>query len=556
MEQHENINASKKVLFNGHITLNSINEFSTACSEAGFENNDIIKLFAALRLKYPKKYEIPYELGHIYAAEGDLYQAALCFAQSLDLSSESCDENDMLFYLFSQISNAEEKFELMYRIAIADSISIQLRYRIFYEIIYSNFVGIGVNNASYNINELFSKIIHLITEKNIQYNKHNSNDGSKNVILMPSQFLGPLHGPTQTTLVIANSLVEMGYEPIIIASNPIQFDKKYTTPSCLLHPNIVSSYNRNATFHIDESGIKCEQGVHQFSTIVNRGNEYPFVHLNGSFDEKIAFLPNLLEDFIKKNTPIIAIGSPHLHAEIMAMYINVYLLPCSFSLPMTENCHSILCRNIKDSESKKAKEYKYELIESRFPYGIRFNALNDGASNLDTTKASQISFSLVGGRLELEIEDIMMVRLSEIQKVYPDAIFKFIGVDGNDKFKNRLSNYISLTNCVFTGFVKDIKLELIKTHFYLNPKRNGGGTSVLEALSLSIPTICFKSGDGYHTAGDFFSFDDNLEALTFISKYLNDSEFKKNVTAECIHSYILNTDVKKVINDLTRGRLS
>lgn len=556
MKQHENISTAKKMLLNGHITLNSVNEFSVACSEAGFKNDYIIKFLSTLRLKHPRKYEIPYELGHIYAAKGDLYQAALFFAQSLDLSVESCDENDMLFYLFSQISNVEEKFELMYRIAIADSISIQLRYRIFYEIIYSNFVGVGVENANCNINKLFSKIICLITENNVQYNEQNSNDGSKNVILMPSQFLSPLHGPTQTTLVIANSLVEMGYEPIIIASNPIQFDKKYTTPSCLFHPSIVSSYNKNATFYIDESGIKSGQGVHQFSTIVNRGNEYPFVHLNGSFDEKIAFLPNLLEDFIKKNTPIIAIGSPHLHAEIMAMYINVYLLPCNFSLPMTENCHSILCRNIKDSELKQVEEYKYELIESRFPYGLRFNALNDDASNLDTTKTPQISFSLVGGRLELEVEDIMMVRLSEIQKVYPDAIFKFIGVDGNDKFKDRLSKYISLNNCFFTGFVKDIKLEIIKTHFYLNPKRNGGGTSVLEALSLSIPTICFKSGDGYHTAGDFFSFDDNLEILKFISKYLNDSEFKKNVTAECLHSYILNTDVKKVINDLTRGRLS
>lgn len=556
MKQHENISTAKKMLLNGHITLNSVNEFSVACSEAGFKNDYIIKFLSTLRLKHPRKHEIPYELGHIYAAKGDLYQAALFFAQSLDLSVESCDENDMLFYLFSQISNVEEKFELMYRIAIADSISIQLRYRIFYEIIYSNFVGVGVKNANCNINKLFSKIICLITENNVQYNEQNSNDGSKNVILMPSQFLSPLHGPTQTTLVIANSLVEMGYEPIIIASNPIQFDKKYTTPSCLFHPSIVSSYNKNATFYIDESGIKSGQGVHQFSTIVNRGNEYPFVHLNGSFDEKIAFLPNLLEDFIKKNTPIIAIGSPHLHAEIMAMYINVYLLPCNFSLPMTENCHSILCRNIKDSELKQVEEYKYELIESRFPYGLRFNALNDDTSNLDTTKTPQISFSLVGGRLELEVEDIMMVRLSEIQKVYPDAIFKFIGVDGNDEFKDRLSKYISLNNCFFTGFVKDIKLEIIKTHFYLNPKRNGGGTSVLEALSLSIPTICFKSGDGYHTAGDFFSFDDNLEILKFISKYLNDSEFKKNVTAECLHSYILNTDVKKVINDLTRGRLS
>lgn len=549
------IESKKNKLLDGFISINLLSELSNEFAGNGDSLDELIAFLTELSSIYQDRYEILFELAHAHAVKGNVFISAVFLAESLTLSPESFEGNDTLFYLFEQINDEDERFDLMLRVALTENISNQLRYKIFYEILNFQFLGIFKKEVDFKLLNLYSVIIESMPDKDFRFDF--SEEGcDKNVILMPSQFLGPLHGPTQTTLVIANELVLMGYNPIIVASNPIQFDKKYNQPSSRFHPNIFLEYNKKGRFQINEAEVRLENNSNSFSTIVNRGSEYPFFHLSGSFDEKISLLSKLLINILSTNTRIIAIGSPHLHAEIIAKHASVYLLPCNFSFPISKYTQSIICRELTDLDLNLSKSYKHKLVESRFPYGVRFKIGRDTKSDLKKYGLSNISFCLVGGRLITEIDESMLERLSVIQSNYPEAIFNFIGIDSNDDFKAKLSKFVNLDNCNFIGFTNNIKSEVLKSHFYLNPKRNGGGTSVLESLALEIPPICFKYGDGYHTAGEVFSFDNNEDVIAFIKKFNDEISFRSEVKKECERLYSLNTNVKKVIEDLTRGSIT
>ena len=118
----------------------------------------------------------------------------------------------------------------------------------------------------------------------------------------------------------------------------------------------------------------------------------------------------------------------------------------------------------------------------------------------------------------------------------PDAVEGFPAeLQSCSYFSGRVSNAIDLiANC----------------HFMLNPKRQGGGTSAIEALSLGIPVLTEAYGDVYQYIGDDFVFSSDKERLEFIQRYLTDEEFAAFYTQTCLDAAAKATDSSAIVQQL------
>lgn len=102
----------------------------------------------------------------------------------------------------------------------------------------------------------------------------------------------------------------------------------------------------------------------------------------------------------------------------------------------------------------------------------------------------------------------------------------------------------------FTGLVSNA-IELIGScHFMLNPKRQGGGTSAIEAMSLGIPVLTEPFGDVYQYIGDAFVCCNDDERVEFIRTYLSESECRSFYDEHCRAVYEAATDTVSLLQHL------
>ena len=85
---------------------------------------------------------------------------------------------------------------------------------------------------------------------------------------------------------------------------------------------------------------------------------------------------------------------------------------------------------------------------------------------------------------------------------------------------------------------------------YVNPKRLGGGFSVIEAFAKGIPGVYVKEGDVYTAGGDDFAVDDYNEMTDTIIKYMEDKEFYKTQAKKAKERAKLMTSSESALMDM------
>ncbi|MBC7005168.1 glycosyltransferase [Photobacterium sp. BZF1] len=361
-----------------------------------------------------------------------------------------------------------------------------------------------------------------------------------------SQFLGYNHGPTLTALTVANNLSDKGLRVGIICTNSFNFDLDIYSRN-IFKGNFIQEYSNHIIVNIEDNSYLGSSNK-DHSIMIYKGAEYPYYSLDGDL---LARSRSLLKELKNSQAYMISIGDSNLYADIVARYCDIYNLPCSFTAPRVNFEYPAICRQLTEYDGVTVDSFSKPLVETRFPYSTRFELSNNKKNKL---KDKNIKIALVGSRLEQELNHETLTRLSYLVKKMSKIRLVFIGVELTSTIRNALVSYnIPLGKVSCTGFVERIEKHLSDVHFYFNPRRKGGGTSVLEALALGIPPICFKYGDGFHTAGDYFGFEKDEDVLSFIES----SSLKRDeIKSECHNSYLLNTNVKQVITDLTRGEIT
>jgi glycosyltransferase involved in cell wall biosynthesis len=135
--------------------------------------------------------------------------------------------------------------------------------------------------------------------------------------------------------------------------------------------------------------------------------------------------------------------------------------------------------------------------------------------------------------------------LIAIKQQFPKSGFVFIGPDAIEGFPAQLESC-----SYFSGRVSNAIELIAKCHFMLNPRRQGGGTSAIEALSLGIPVLTEAYGDVYQYIGDDFVFSSNQHRLEFIQRYLTDAEFEAAFVQTCLDAAAKATDSSAIVQPL------
>lgn len=353
------------------------------------------------------------------------------------------------------------------------------------------------------------------------------------VVIFSNQFILLPHGPTQTVLDRCVTLVRSFGKKILLintADPPREITMPFFIPRLF---NYINEYTGIQS--IAYEGIYIP--FYQFEKVMPNETE---------MSEIISYIYNLKPSFV------FSIGGSNVTADLCSNFVPVATLPCSYDLPITEGTFRILGRsmNQRDHDLLNILDERTDLvIESEFTFKAR--PMGKNISRLDFgLKPRHFVFSIVGGRLADEVSGDFLLFLVSLLENNADIRILFIGLfgtydsicDQNIYFKNQ---------SVYVGFQDDISAYLNLSDAYLNPIRNGGGTSAAEALYLGIPVLTLPIGDVSYTVGPEFHIQDFNEVEIYIEK-CKDPQFMEKRRQLAIDRASVIFDSEKIVGDLIK----
>ncbi|KKL02404.1 glycosyltransferase family 1 protein [Rheinheimera mesophila] len=362
------------------------------------------------------------------------------------------------------------------------------------------------------------------------------------VILLTNQFVTSQHGPTLTVLNYASALKAMGKHPVVICCTSVAKSAHYLypLPAPLFFGTVRNEYFQdNMLFDLDTGK---HQPGHGGSAVKCWDQHFDFMQLTPMDDaEHLVDLVNVINQINPRF--IIGVGGLNPVLEFIAQNRPVLNVPCVTSLVTPLYAVPVLHRDLTEKDQKRIESLaiSHPVLTSRLPFRLR---------KFDCVKSSKVTdkviqFAIVGYRLEQEIRPDFIDTLLAIKNRFPQSGFVIIGPDAIESFPELLQSC-----SYFSGRVSNAIDLIAHCHFMLNPKRQGGGTSAIEALSLGIPVLTEAYGDVYQYIGDDFVFSSDQERLEFIQRYLTDSEFETAYIWTCLETAAKATDSSAIVQQL------
>lgn len=416
------------------------------------------------------------------------------------------------------------------------------QYLFYSQLMRANFSG---QSLAYDYAPLYRLMIEKFCQQSAEF-CHVSpliGDGNEEIVLLlTNQFVTAQHGPTLTILNYASALKAMGKHPVVICCTSVAKSGHYVypMPAPVFFGTVRNEYFEADTLFDLDTG---KQQAHAGGSVVKCWDQlFDFMQLTPMDDTD--HLTDLV-DVINQINPrfIIGVGGLNPVLEFIAQSRPVLNVPCVTSLVTPLYAVPVLHREQNDNDRKRveALALPHPVLTSRLPFRLR---------KFDCKKSSKvtdpvINFVVVGYRLEHEMRQDFFDTLITIKQQLPKSAFVFIGPDAIEGFPAQLESC-----SYFSGRVSNAIELIANCHFMLNPKRQGGGTSAIEALSLGIPVLTEAYGDVYQYIGDDFVFSTDQQRLDFIQRYLTDAEFEAAYVQTCLDAAARATDSSAIVQQL------
>ncbi len=330
------------------------------------------------------------------------------------------------------------------------------------------------------------------------------------IFITTQQFLNMKHGPTKTVLDRAYILKKL-YQNVVIINTAELLGGK---PLELLHGEF-GRYNKDL---LKAEKIKYKDEMFSF---VQLDNNMPNIENSREFLE-----------FVIKYKPlyIVNIGGNSLLMDICSKVvpvININTVPSS--LTCTKATVQVIGRQLTKKEENllallgKTKE---NVIVGRFTSSLKPQVNKYTRKELDIPE-EQFVMALIGGRLTQEVTQEFIDMIDQI--LQKDVMLIIIGTMDNYE-KICRNDSIFGKNAVYLGQQEDVLAILDLCDLYVNPKRTGGGTSVIEAMYKGCPAVTLNSGDVALGAGPDFCVDTYEEMQKQILRYMEDKEFYREMS--------------------------
>lgn len=138
---------------------------------------------------------------------------------------------------------------------------------------------------------------------------------------------------------------------------------------------------------------------------------------------------------------------------------------------------------------------------------------------------------IVGWRLDDEVSDDFLEMLAAVAGREPQIGIVFMG--RFRRFESCLRSHSKLRQCAYSlGEQQDALAVLECMDLYVNPKRQGGGSSVAEALSKGLPAVTLPIGDVSVAAGEAFCVDDYSSMEAQILSYAGNRSLYEEMSAK------------------------
>lgn len=348
------------------------------------------------------------------------------------------------------------------------------------------------------------------------------------VLVLTIQYLLPGHAPTNTVTERCKTLLEMGKEVYLINTT-----EQYTVRGCIPLFGVGLGKVRQEYYNKEEIQIG------EFSV--------PFLQLPKylPIEKCAAIVASVIREF--KPWYILSIGTGSMIADLCGRMVPCASMALAFStLPHTKNEMKLLGRQL--SQEEKSQKGMESVIEGRFTFELKKQKVHFTRREMSLPD-DKFLLLVVGIRLDYEVTEEFLHMLENIFEKQIECFVVFAGIYNG--FFNMLENHPKLEGHVhFIGYCDDIPALMEICDLYVNPKRLGGGFSVIEAFAQGVPGVYLPVGDVYTAGGEEFAAADFEEMEEQIIRYQNDSQYYQKMSAQAKERAVLMTSAMEAMREI------
>lgn len=327
------------------------------------------------------------------------------------------------------------------------------------------------------------------------------------IVVFTIQFLSETHAPTRTALERIYTLGKLMDKKVYVINTREQYTKKGEIPLYdIIVRNIEEEYNGLDRFEwkdysFDFYQCPCEMpDIEEMKRIISRLREL-------------------------KPYMIMTIGNGSIMSDLCANMIPVMGIPVTFStIPKKDNQFTIVGRQISKAEKESLQQGGYDLdriVESTFTFDLKPQKTTLTRKMLHLPEDAFV-LGIVGIRLDHEL-DMEFFEAME-QTLQYNTYLAFAGEFKDYELWCSRVPWLR-EHSTFTGYQNDILAFMEVIDLYVNPRRVGGGFSIIEAFSKGKPGVTIGYGDVAAAAGDAFCVADYDEMIETIRRYIEDEAY-------------------------------
>ena len=444
----------------------------------------------------------------------------------------------LLSFLFSSQNNKSDILkEIILLTNKSSELTFEEKYFLLYQCVRINFTSNQPNGfeISEAIRELYSNIYnllqsHLISE-NLFIPKEQRNQNL--IFFFTGQFLSLNHAPTKTALDRCYHLIKTLEKEVILINTREVLTKNGFIPfyNCI-GGNVIDNYNTTNSINYKDITLpyyQPQQAMPNLSDILN--------------------ILQIVQEY--KPYMILNIGSYNLTADLCSNLVPSASIATVFSSIPTSMSQFLVTGQVPNNTQLEIQSkygiQKEQIIHSQFTFDLKEQTHQFTKKELNLPENKFLGV-IIGARLDDEIDDVFIQMLLKSIDIGLHVVF----IGKFSSYEQYCSSFETLKiNSTNLGFQDDVLAITELCDIYLNPKRSGGGSSVLEALVKGKPAITLKQGDVYVNATDEFAVDSYEEMTNQLKRYMTDKHFyeEKSKKALLRSSELMDTaeQLKKLI---------
>lgn len=394
--------------------------------------------------------------------------------------------------------------------------------------------GIGDSSTGLLMDELYRKVYkeyedQLATDL-YPILKENRNDNL--IIIFTTQFLSERHAPTRTALERCYTLSKELNKNILLINTREQLSRLGMT--LIYHPMVgltIEDYSDKTQYQYKDLSIPFYQPREPMPSVL-------------VIQEMIKMIRELKPSFI------FCIGGSSIVADLCGKVVPEASIGTVFSsIPTTVGTFSVIGRKIEESEWNKISKIgikRGNVIESTFTFELSQRKRTITRDDISIPK-NKFVLVTVGTRLDADINEEF---IETIQTTFPWGTH-IIFAGYFSKYEYFCSIYPELKdNSTYIGYYDDMLALMEICDLYVNPRRFGGGFSIVEAFHEGTPGVTVRMGDVAVAAGDDFCVNNYKEMLRVMKRYIEDAEFYRIMSQKAREREKVVTDSASAMDDI------